>query len=141
MATSRLIAFINSADICKYWVLICFHIIGDFILQTDFLANAKAYKFWKDLHDKTYKNKDHPVIDPSKDWIMPMLAHSFLWSCCVHYPIIISSKSNPVMIAGSILMHTIIHATIDFGKANKNSYGLFGDQLFHLLQLLLIIFI
>ena len=141
MATSRLIAFINSADICKYWVLICFHIIGDFILQTDFLANAKTYKFWKDLHDKTYKNKDHPIIDPIKDWIMPMLAHSFLWSFCVHYPIIISSKSNPAVIALSIGIHTGIHFAIDNGKANLKSYGLFGDQLFHLLQLLMLIFL
>lgn len=139
MTPSKFIEFVNYNDLTKYWVLICFHIIGDFILQTDFLAKAKTYKFWKDLQDKTYKNKDHDSMIPKIDWVMPMLAHCFLWSCCVHFPIIISSDSNPFVIAVSIWIHSLIHFLIDFGKCNMRCYGLFADQVFHLLQLLLIL--
>lgn len=144
MFQRQLINFMTSNLLCKYWTLICFHIIGDFILQTDFMAKGKSIQYWKDLHDKRVKSKDMdkiPPVTPEYDWIMPILAHCFLWSCCVHYPIIIISKTNPLILALSIGSHTIIHFIIDTGKANIHRYTIFEDQIFHILQLLLLLFL
>ena len=143
MYQKQLVNFITAYPLCKYWVLICFHIIGDFLLQTDFMARGKSKQYWKDLREKRKKSDDMdkiPPVLPDRDWIMPLLAHCFLWSCCVHYPIIISSNTHPLIIALSIGSHTLIHAFIDHGKTNLHLYTIFGDQIFHILQLLLLVF-
>lgn len=108
------------------------HITDDFYLQ-GILANLKQKQWWKDNYpDDLYKF----------DWIISLLLHSFSWSFMIHLPIGIYCIANNIDCwlgyFVSVLINTIIHAIIDHFKANKLSMSLTVDQIFHLLQIIMV---
>ena len=139
----KLINFISDNNFNLYIALILFHYIGDFILQTDYLAKAKNPTYWKDLKKKmSTEDMAHyiPILE-NQDWFFVMIAHCFIWSFCVHYPIILISSKSPIIIAFSICFHTGLHFAIDSYKIIGKGISMKGDQIFHLLQLLMLIFL
>jgi hypothetical protein len=129
--------FVTHDYFTLYITILFFHIIADYNLQ-GVLAQMKSVRFWKDLKERESKRKDGFKIS-IKDWIMPMIEHSFMWSFIVHLPIIMFYSINPITIIVSIIIHTCFHMLIDSLKANTNDINLIADQLFHMLQIILII--
>ena len=66
------------------------HIIGDFVLQGNFLANAKQKNYWIKQIDLEYP-ADKVGIDKHQkakrfyqlDFIPVLLSHSLLWTSCI----------------------------------------------------------
>jgi hypothetical protein len=129
--------FVTHDYFTLYITILFFHIIADYNLQ-GVLAQMKSVRFWKDLKERESKRKDGFKIS-IKDWIMPMIEHSFMWSFIVHLPIIMFYSINPITIIFSIIIHTCFHMLIDSLKANTNDINLIADQIFHMLQIILII--
>jgi len=129
--------FVTHDYFTLYITILFFHIIADYNLQ-GVLAQMKSVRFWKDLKERESKRKDGFKIS-IKDWIMPMIEHSFMWSFIVHLPIMMFYKINPITIVSSIIIHTCFHMLIDSCKANTNDINLIADQLFHMLQIIIII--
>jgi hypothetical protein len=129
--------FVTHDYFTLYITILFFHIIADYNLQ-GVLAQMKFVRFWKDLKERESQRKDGFKIS-TKDWLMPMIEHSFMWSFIVHLPIIMFYSINPITIIFSIIIHTCFHMLIDSLKANTNDINLIADQLFHMLQIILII--
>ena len=129
--------FVTHDYFTLYITILFFHIIADYSLQ-GVLAQMKTVRFWKDLKERESKRKDGFKIS-TKDWLMPMIEHSFMWSFIVHLPIIIFYTINPITILFSIIIHTCFHILIDNFKANTNDINLIADQIFHMVQIALII--
>ena len=110
--------------------------IGDYVLQGEFLSRAKCKDFWY----KLYYNKERDEYYPKykkylNDWIAALLCHSFIWSMCIHIPIILFSAYDSSTLFSSIIINFIVHAIIDHLKANKEMINLNQDQLFHIIQI------
>lgn len=140
MVAQKLISFYTANPFNRYLVLIFLHFVGDFILQTNYMAKAKDIHYWINLRQENKKKEDRIPIIEHLDWIPVMLAHCLIWSVCVHYMAILSSKQEPIMIALSITMHTVIHFVIDTGRCMRlYQFPMFGDQIAHLIQLLFVV--
>jgi len=120
-----------------YITMLFFHIVADYNLQ-GILGQMKTVRFWKDLKEQESKRQDGFKIS-KKDWLMPMLEHCFMWSFIVHLPIMIFYTINPITILVSIIIHTCFHFLIDSLKANTNDINLIADQIFHMVQIIVII--
>ena len=128
--------FVTHDYVTLYITILFFHIIADYSLQ-GVLAQMKTVRFWKDLKERESKRQDGFKIS-TKDWLMPMIEHSFMWSFIVHLPIMIFYTVNPMIILISILTHTCFHFLIDSLKANANAINLITDQFAHMIQLLFV---
>lgn len=115
--------------------MIFFHIVDDFYLQ-GILAKLKQRDFWeKNAPDPLYKN----------DYKIALFIHGFSWSFMVNVPVFVylfyyGLATNPVLYACcvAVLVHGIIHSSIDNLKANKRSTNLIIDQAMHMIQILYI---
>lgn len=115
----------------KFLVLVgmlSFHIAHDF--NQGMMANLKQRSWW--MRQEGYGPKY------SCDFIVALLAHSFLWSCIIMVPIVVCRWPDIqswyfVVIAAN----TLIHAVVDDQKANRLTLNLVEDQLAHLVQILL----
>ena len=107
-----------------FLTMIFAHTIADYVLQTDFLAKFKQKKNWESYGDK-YRC----------DYIVILFMHSFMWSFCIHLPLLLL-KQEYTLISILIAIHASIHMIIDDEKANKLSINLNVDQLLHLLQII-----
>lgn len=121
----------------KILILFCMifmHIVDDFYLQTNgWLANGKQKSWWeKNATDPMYRN----------DYKVALALHGFSWSFMVNIPLAIYMIMNygtvrPMMIIIAI-GHALIHAKIDHRKANTKQLNLLQDQLWHMVQILVI---
>ena len=110
--------------------------IGDYFLQGEFLSRAKCKDFWHKMYfdDKFEYHKENKKY--IYDWIAALLCHSFIWSMCIHFPIIyFISSCNHTLLFNSIIINCVVHAIIDHLKANKKIINLNQDQTFHLIQI------
>ena len=105
------------------------HFVGDYILQTDFLAKAKSEKFWENTNDK-------------HGWIMILLAHSVLWSAAIMlpwliaiYPAFIDGALRPtISFAVLFITNVAVHFFVDNLKC-KGHTTLALDQILHFIQI------
>ena len=122
----------------KLFVLICMimcHIIADFHMQ-GILAQMKQKEWWeKNYPTKKYKN----------DYIVALIIHSFEWTFIISIPLFIywymTANATSVVISIYIIYFvawTLIHAYVDNAKANLKTLNLYGDQLIHLLQIVVL---
>lgn len=111
---------------------ILLHIIDDFVLQPISLSNLKQKNWWikqcekKGLNFNFYKN----------DYKCALLIHSLSWSIMIMLPLIIAESTNILVIFILICYNSLLHYGIDNEKANKFSFNLCEDQLFHFLQII-----
>lgn len=112
------------------WTLFM-HCVGDYILQSDWLATFKQKKSWE----------QHPQYVPKyqHDFIVPLFVHSFIYSVCINaYPLLMDWKVAAIVPAWCIvIVCTLIHMFIDHCKANKMTLNLIEDQLLHLFWIVL----
>lgn len=112
--------------------MVFLHIIDDYNLQ-GWMASAKQREWWK-------------INSPSKlykyDYILVLLTHSFSWSFMIMLPIAIHMSFNIDYIFLIILFaNMFIHTFVDDLKANKRKINLWTDQLIHIAQIIMTLFI
>lgn len=107
------------------------HYIGDFIVQTSFVASSKQKSFW----DK-YVEENRMYIS---DYKPILFLHSFSWTVCILLPIVLYTL-NTLSISAiliSLVVNIIIHTYVDNLKANKLKINLILDQAIHIIQITL----
>lgn len=111
-------------------MLLC-HVIGDFVLQTDKIANLKQKTWWKEncSEEELKKYKD--------DYKMALLMHCILWSAMVLLPVILCVEISGLTLYYLFIGNVLIHYVTDDLKANYRKFNLVEDQTIHLLQILL----
>lgn len=109
--------------------MIFFHIIEDFHVQGK-LAHMKQRVWW--MNQPTYTSKY------KYDYFAVLLAHGFEWSIFIHIPIIYYIGVSYFIII-CIVISAIMHAIIDHLKCNLYASNLCQDQLFHILQIILVV--
>lgn len=107
------------------------HYIGDFIVQTSFVATSKQKSFWDKYveENKMYISDYKPIL----------FLHSFSWTVCILLPIVLYTL-NTLSISAiliSLVVNTIIHTYVDNLKANKLKINLIIDQAIHIIQITL----
>lgn len=118
-----------------FFIMIFFHIVDDFYLQTlgtGVLAKFKQKSWWKEnCPDELYAN----------DYKIALLIHGFSWSFMISLPALVyrtvigCNDQFYVFYAVLLILNTIIHAAIDDGKANKLRLSLISDQVLHIMQI------
>ena len=118
-----------------FFIMIFFHIVDDFYLQTlgaGILAKLKQKAWWKENYpDDLYIN----------DYKIALLIHGFSWSFMTSLPLLVyytaTGCSNRFYLAYAMLLvfNTLMHAVIDDNKANRLRISLLTDQIFHLIQI------
>ena len=113
------------------------HVIGDYVLQTPFMATAKQRSYW----ENEAKKMDIEGTAYRYDYLAILTVHSITWSFCVLLPIVIYCwlvlGHFPVNFISIFIWNAVIHGIVDDQKANKHTINLIEDQLFHFLQIVL----
>lgn len=104
-------------------LMIVGHCIGDYVLQTEFLAQGKSPRFWEGAPDKTA-------------WIPVLFAHSVIWTACVMLPLLlivwpVIGLPFVVCFAANIVIHFFVDWLKCVGKIN-----MLIDQGIHLVQMI-----
>lgn len=114
---------------------VALHIFADFHLQ-GILANLKQKKWWmENVFAKGFDRKYE------YDYLAALATHGFEWSVAMHLPLIFFWNVDPILLVSSILVNTVVHCIVDDLKCNKFKINLIEDQLFHLIQVILTVFI
>lgn len=113
--------------------MIFLHIIDDYCLQAPCLCNLKQKSFWeKNAPEPMYKN----------DYIWALIMHGFSWSFMIMLPIaIVRSFNVDINFFLMLVINTAFHAGVDDLKANKHQINLWKDQLAHMGQILITLFL
>ena len=121
-------------------ILIFLHWIGDYLCQ-GILADMKQKSWW----EKQFKSSEEfEKSIYSKDYIVALITHSFVWSFIVNLPLMMLCVQSPndltnlLVYFASLIGHTGLHAWVDDEKANKRSINLIADQECHIIQLFFI---
>lgn len=115
-----------------FLLMVMLHIIADYLVQTEFIANFKQKKNW----ENTFKDMNLDKNNKYKyDYIAILLVHAFSWSFITFFPIVLICNINIFLV--SVVINTIIHAIVDDLKANKYKINLLIDQSLHLLQIVI----
>jgi hypothetical protein len=95
------------------------HAIGDYVLQTDFLAKAKNPSFWKDR----------------SSWPFVLIGHCLIWGGCVFAPMFAYCGWDPGVCMTSVFAVSVAaHFFADWLKCLGKT-NLMEDQLFHYAQI------
>lgn len=117
-------------------IMIFLHIIDDFNHQ-GIMAEMKQKKWW--VNNPEYK----PLY--KYDYIVVLILHGFKWSFIIHLPLLVFYilTDNHDLAVGILYLVTLIgngliHSYIDDIKANKLKINLVVDQIFHIIQIILL---
>ena len=114
------------------FAMIFCHIVDDYYLQ-GILAQLKQRDWWK---------KNCPDLMYQHDYIIALIEHAFSWSFMVLLPpLYLMIVNNHIIVWQYIytfMLLMIPHALVDHLKAKRKSINLFGDQLFHILQIAIV---
>lgn len=138
-------------DVYIALAVLAMHVVADFLLQ-GVMANMKQRIWWVDelikLRQDANGKLPRAIWDVYKhDYIVALLAHSYLWSFCILIPIGIymaalgTLVANAPIIVAFLFGNTIVHAIIDHLKANVGVICLVEDQILHLVQLGITLFV
>jgi hypothetical protein len=114
--------------------MIFLHMIADYNLQ-GILASMKQISWWKEackpygINENTFTKSKY-----SKDYIVGLLCHSYVWSCLIMLPLLYLYKLSATTLI-LFVVNVFLHAYIDDLKANKFKLNLVQDQLLHMLQI------
>lgn len=111
------------------------HVIGDYVLQTPFMLNAKQKAYW----EEQFKKMQIDGIKYKYDYIVILAVHSIVWSACIMLPIVIyywlQTWQFPTCCLPVFVMNVLWHGIIDDRKANQMTINLVEDQIFHMFQI------
>ena len=119
-----------------FYLVLLLHFIADFTLQ-GCLANLKQKNWWIS-ECKKYE------IDFAKykhDYICGLICHALYWTLITFSPIIFFTNLHDMVITAIIVGNMCFHAIIDHVKANKFCINLVEDQILHLGQIMLTLFL
>lgn len=105
------------------------HIIADFHIQNNFMANCKQKKEWEGYGKKYLR-----------DWIPVLAVHAFSWSFFTFLPLLYYVYTKDITfytLSGIILLNAIVHFIVDDQKCNRFTINLIVDQGIHILQIVL----
>ena len=130
-----------------FLTMIFMHIFADFNLQ-GWLAQSKQKSFWTKTMDLPDGTKGTYIrAKYQNDWIPCILAHSFAWTFCVMIvPTLvwklytITDITKIICFAIIFVLNLIIHAVTDNAKCNQGKINLVGDQLIHIVQIIITFF-
>lgn len=113
-----------------FLAMLFLHILADFNLQ-GVLAKMKQRRWWAKRDGGKY------------DYIAALIIHGYSWSFVVHIPLallifLLEISLHIPTLAMSIIVHAALHAIIDHEKANSRWFNLTEDQIFHVVQLVII---
>lgn len=112
-------------------LMVFFHIVDDFVLQTACLSKLKQKELWQEICGENFSKYKN-------DYKMALFIHALSWSIAIILPFIIFNvKTSSTLLLTMIVFNTIIHALIDHIKANKKETTLVADQIIHFLQIFL----
>lgn len=115
-----------------FLLMIFCHIIDDYVLQ-GWLASAKQKDWWK---------KNAPDELYQYDWSCALLMHSLSWAFMIMLPIaIVQDFYIDERFLYMFIFNTTAHAFIDDLKANRGQINLWLDQLLHIGQIMLTLWI
>lgn len=105
--------------------MIFLHIVDDFHLQ-GILAKMKRKKG-----------------NGNYDYIAALIIHGYSWSFMVHLPfiglmVLCDRFQHMPTLVMSMILHAALHAIIDHEKANTKWLTLVEDQIFHMVQIIVI---
>lgn len=122
------------------FMMIVGHVVGDYILQTDFLAKFKCKESWREYITDNPRYKH--------DYIVILFVHAFIWTVCVFAPIIYMVEKDLLFEPGTshlfyrkfaliaaFVANWTIHAFVDHQKANLKNINLIQDQTAHIVQI------
>lgn len=118
-----------------FYLVLLLHFIADFTLQ-GILADLKQKSWWMAACNKFN-------VDYSKyqyDYICGLVCHSLYWTLFTFMPLLYLSN-NIIFCSSLIVFNTLVHAIIDDIKANKHKINLVQDQLLHLVQIAITVFL
>ena len=125
---------ISNLVVC-FMLMVFMHIVDDFYLQ-GILAKLKQKKFWQE---------NAPAEMYRHDYIIALAAHAFSWCMCIHIPMFVfwyfTGGFSLLAFVINFVVQATIHAVIDNLKANKLKINLIKDQLLHLLQISVTLFL
>ncbi len=98
-----------------FFLLVAGHAIGDFAIQTDWVAYNKS-RHTKDNHELELRGKMEKV------WLWVLSAHS------LHHGLIVFLITQRIWLG---VAETVVHWITDFGKS-ENWYGFHVDQALHI---------
>lgn len=104
-------------------LMIVGHCVGDYVLQTNFMAEYKSPRRWDGAPDKNA-------------WIPVLLAHSVIWTACVMLPLLLlvwPAIGLPFVIC--FVANVAIHFFVDWLKCVGKTNMLI-DQGIHLAQMI-----
>lgn len=107
-------------------VMLFLHIIGDFILQTDFMAKYKQRDSWKEYIEQGKYKSDYMIV---------LWVHAFSWACVTFLPLLFLMQSFSIYFR-CVLINAFIHEVIDDLKCNSHRINLWIDQGLHIVQII-----
>ena len=113
-------------------IMILYHIIDDYCLQSLSLCDLKQKSYWKEnAPDKMYE----------KDYLCALVMHASSWGILTMLPIaiyvLLMGQTLTSLFYLFLILNIAAHAYIDNMKANKRIINLWGDQTAHIYQILL----
>lgn len=114
-------------NIFLLFIMIFFHIIDDFLLQSQsVLGTMKQKNWWKENSpNKLYRY----------DYIIALIMHAFSWSFMIMLPIAVILQFDISSILYLYITNAVIHGIVDHIKANCLKINLITDQIIHLFQI------
>ena len=114
-------------------LMIFCHIIADFCVQNDFMANFKQKKKWNDVFGANCPKQYQ------KDYLAVLFVHALSWSFITFLPLLYYVFIDKILTIGSwcifVIIEAFVHMYIDDMKCNKYKINLIIDQLLHLVQI------
>lgn len=134
-------------NLITFLTMIFMHIFADFNLQ-GILAQMKQKNWWKEtIVDSQGKPALRSYNKYKYDWFPSLITHSFAWTFCVMIvPTLIwklyaiTDITKTVYFAIVFILNIIIHAVTDHAKCNQGKINLVGDQLIHVVQIIITFF-
>lgn len=121
-------------------LIILLHFYSDFNLQIGAKLDGMKQKIWWRRQFKKLKMDAVDAKHYGHDFKCALLIHAFVWSILTFAPIIYLTKSV-VGILAIVVVNALLHAKIDDVKANEYVLNLIEDQVMHLIQIALTVFL
>ena len=113
--------------------MIFLHVIDDYCLQAHCLCNLKQKSWWEqNAPGKLYNN----------DYLWALFMHGFSWAFMIMLPIAVVLNFNvDINFFLMLVINAVFHASVDDLKANKYRINLWTDQLAHIGQIFVTLFL
>lgn len=143
MATiERIMRFLTTDLTMTFIFMVFLHLYADFRLQiTCKLDKMKQSRWW---HDECFKYAKTPnqarlmYLKYRFDYICALLIHGFMWSFVTFVPLCVIPSEK---FAAVVTVNAVVHSVIDDLKANRMLFTLWTDQILHLCQIALTLWI